>query len=68
MARHELNLQENMVEGLVEATNHSNKAFDAISKSIESVGKLIGDNLTLLANAISGWNQQPQMFNALIIE
>ena len=63
MARDELNLQENMVKGLVEATNQSNKAFESISKSIESVGKSIGDGLGLLANAISNWNQQPQSLN-----
>ena len=37
MARDELNLRENMVKDLVEATNQSNKAFESISKSIESV-------------------------------
>ena len=54
MTRDELNLRENMVKGLVEATNESNKASEAIPKSIESVGKSIGDGLNLLANAIGG--------------
>ena len=63
MARDELNLRENMVKGLVEATNQSNRAFESFSKSIESVGKSIGDGLSLLANAISSWNQQPPTFN-----
>ena len=36
----------------MEATNQSNKAFKAILKSIESVGKSFGDGLTLLANAV----------------
>ena len=63
MSQDELNLLDNTVKGLVEATNESNKAFEAISKSTESVGKSIGDGLSLLANAIGGWNQQPQVFN-----
>ena len=63
MARDGLDLRENMVKDLVEATNESNKAFEAISKSIKSAGKSIGDGLSLLANAIAGWNQQPQIFN-----
>ena len=63
MARDELNLRVNMVKGLVEVTNQSNKTFESISKSIESVGKSIGDGLGLLATAISSWNQQPQSPN-----
>ena len=63
MARDEHNLRENMVKGLEEATNESNKVFEAISISIESVRKSIGDGLSLLANAIGGWNQQSQLFN-----
>ena len=65
MARDELNLRENMVKGLVEATNQSNKAFESISKSIESVGKSIVDGLGLLANAISSSNQQHPTFKIL---
>ena len=41
MARDELNLGENMMRGPREATNQSSRAFEPISKSIESVGKLI---------------------------
>ena len=56
MAEDELILKETLEKQLTAATAESNKAFDKISASIESVGKSIGEGLKLLAGAI-GNNQ-----------
>ena len=58
LAKDELRLKQNMVDGLTEATKESNKAFEKISESIASVGKSIGDGFAALANALSGMQQQ----------
>ena len=59
LARQELVLKENMVKGLTEASVQSSKAFEQMSKSIESVRKSFGDGLALLAVALaSPTNQQ----------
>lgn len=56
MAKDELILKQTLVKQLTAATAESNKAFDKMSASIESVGKSIGEGLILLAGAI-GNNQ-----------
>ena len=69
LARDELKLKQNMVDGLTVATQESTKAFEQISKSIASIGQSIGDGLALLAQALGGalgGQQQPnQYFNPL---
>ena len=54
MAKDELILKKNLVDQLTAATVESNKAFEKMSDSIESVGKSIGEGLKLLAAAIGG--------------
>ena len=56
MAKDELQLKQNMVNQRADATRETNKVFDNISKSIESVGKTIGDGLLALAGAIGNTN------------
>ena len=57
MAKNELKLKQTMVDQLTAATTDSNKAFEKISQSIESVGKSIGDGLLALAGAIGNSNR-----------
>jgi len=45
MAKDELKLKQSMVDQLATATNKSNKVFEKISQSMESMGKSIGDGL-----------------------
>ena len=49
MAKDELILKQTLVNQLTVATAESNKAFDKMSASIESVGKSIGEGIKLLA-------------------
>lgn len=42
-----------MLENLTESTMETNKAMEKISDSIASVGKSIGDGLTMLAAAFT---------------
>ena len=56
MAKEEVKLKQNIVNQLAAATHESNKAFEKIPQSIESVGKSIGDGLMALAGAIGGNN------------
>ena len=60
LARDELKLKQSMVDELTEATRQSNNAFEQMSKSIESVGKSIGDGLALMANALWQHQNYPQ--------
>jgi len=62
MAKDELILKQSLVELLTAATAESNKAFDKMSASIESVGKSIGEGLKLLADAIG--NNQASTVNS----
>lgn len=64
MAKEELKLKQNLVEGLTKATDETNKAFEKISQSMESVGKSIGEGLALLAGALSGMSQQSNIQQA----
>ena len=57
MAKNELKLKQTMVDQLTATTTDSNKAFEKISQSIESVGKSIGDGLLALAGAIGNKNR-----------
>ena len=56
IARKELKLKQNLVEGLTQATVQTNKAIEIMSQSMESVGKSIGDGLAMLATALGGMN------------
>ena len=60
IARDELQLKQNIVSGFTEASRESNKAFEQISKSIESVGQSIGNGLALLAQALGGMQNNTQ--------
>jgi hypothetical protein len=62
MAKDELIVKQNMVNQITAANQESNKAFERMSASIESVGKSIGDGLKLLAGAI-GANHHPQPYS-----
>ena len=57
MAREDLQLKQNLVHQLTEATQETNKPFGQISESIVSVGNSIGNGLALLARALVGSQQ-----------
>ena len=57
MTRDELQLKQNLVYQLTEATHETNKAFRQISESIVSVGNSIGNGLKLLARDLRGSQQ-----------
>ena len=57
MTRDELQLKQNLVYQLTEATHETNKAFRQISESVVSVGNSIGNGLKLLARALRGSQQ-----------
>lgn len=56
MAKDEVKLKQNIVNQLAAATHESNKVFENISRSIDSVGKSIGEGLMALASPIGGNN------------
>ena len=62
LAKDEVHLKQNLIDGLTEATKEPNKALESILQSMVAVGKSIGDELALLATALSGvlTQQAPQ--------
>ena len=59
MAKDELLLKQSLVEKLTAATEASNKAFEKMASSIESVGSSIGNGLMMLAGAIGNATNNP---------
>ena len=57
MAKDDLQVKQNLVNQLAEATRETNKAFGQISESIVSVGNFIGNGLALFARALGGSQQ-----------
>ena len=60
-----MQLQQNLVHQLTEATRETNRAFGQMSESIVSIGISIGNGLALLARALGGSqkNSNSRYFN-----